>query len=59
MKSFNSRQNNIMSSWVLSVNIQPVTTMIIWKFVYVIYSIMYDTKLYVLMSCIVQGTFHK
>ena len=48
-----------MSSWVLSVNTQPVTTTNILNFMYVLFSIMYDTKLYVPMSCIAQGTFHK
>ena len=42
-----------------SVNTQPVTTMNIWNFMYELYSIMYDTKLYVPMSYIAQGTFHK
>ena len=43
MKYFNRRQNIIMSSWVLSINTQPVTMMNIWNFMYVLYSIMYDT----------------
>ena len=47
-----------MSSWVLSVNTQPVTTTDIWNFMYVLFSIMY-TKLDVPMSCKAQGTFHK
>ena len=50
-----------MSSWVLSVNTQPVSTTNIWNFMYVLFSItgMYDTKLYVPMTCVAKGTFHK
>ena len=38
---------------------EPVTTTNVLNFMYVLFSIMYDTKLYVPMSCIDQGTFHK